>query len=128
MPPRAQLTTRTPFFILANAAGPTRPRVSGVSGVCTVMKSARSYSSSSPTNSMPMRWATSVEMNGSYAITRIFSPRARSTTRAADVADADDAKGLIEHFGAGEPAFLPLCPTSSTRWPAGWSEPTTTRG
>ncbi len=32
---------RTPFFIFANAAAPTMPRVSSVSGVCTVMKSAR---------------------------------------------------------------------------------------
>ena len=40
MPPRAQLMMRTPFFILANAVAPMRPRVSLVSGVWTVIKSA----------------------------------------------------------------------------------------
>ena len=55
MPPRAQLMMRTPFFMFANAAAPTSPRVSAVSGVCTVMKSERRKISSRPTSSMRSR-------------------------------------------------------------------------
>ena len=40
-PPRAQLMMRTPFFILASAAASMMLRVFSVSGVCSVMKSAR---------------------------------------------------------------------------------------
>ena len=40
-PPRAQLMMRTPFLHLASAAASTMLRVLSVSGVCSVMKSAR---------------------------------------------------------------------------------------
>ena len=40
MPPRAQLIMRTPFLHLAKDSSFNRLLVSGVSGVCTVMKSA----------------------------------------------------------------------------------------
>ena len=45
--------------------GRSSPRVSGVSGVCTVMKSARAKSSSSDTSSTPRRAAASAVTNGS---------------------------------------------------------------
>ncbi len=44
--PRAALTTRTPGRIASNAAAPTEPRVSAVSGRCRVRKSAAAYTSS----------------------------------------------------------------------------------
>ena len=52
-PPRAQLMIRTPFFILAIASAEMMLRVSSVSGVCNVMKSARARRSSSSTFSTP---------------------------------------------------------------------------
>jgi hypothetical protein len=39
--PRAQLITRTPSFICAKASASSQPRVSGVLGRWTVMKSAQ---------------------------------------------------------------------------------------
>ena len=48
-PPRAQLMMRTPFFIVAIAAASMMFLVLSVSGVCSVMKSARLNSSSSST-------------------------------------------------------------------------------
>ena len=44
--PRAQLITRTPGFIAANAAASSHPRVSAVLGRCNVTKSASPYSCS----------------------------------------------------------------------------------
>ena len=38
--PRAQLITRTPSRIAANASAPSHPRVSAVLGRCSVTKSA----------------------------------------------------------------------------------------
>ena len=55
-------------------------RVASVSGVCSVMKSARSSSSSSSTFSTPSSSARFSPRNGSNAITRILSPSARSAT------------------------------------------------
>ena len=52
-PPRAQLMMRTPFFVLASASASMMLLVLSVSGVCSVMKSARSSSSSSSTFSTP---------------------------------------------------------------------------
>lgn len=40
MPPRAQLTMCTPFFICFSVSALIRFFVSGVRGVCSVMKSA----------------------------------------------------------------------------------------
>ena len=55
-------------------------RVLSVSGVCSVMKSARRSSSSSSTFSTPSSIARSGDRNGSKAITFIFRPMARSAT------------------------------------------------
>ncbi len=55
-------------------------RVLSVSGVCSVMKSARLNSSSSSTFSTPISIARSAVRNGSKAITFIFNPMARSAT------------------------------------------------
>ncbi len=52
--------------------------VFSVSGVCSVMKSARLNNSSSSTFSTPMSLARSGDRNGSNATTFIFRPSARS--------------------------------------------------
>ena len=54
--------------------------VFSVSGVCSVMKSARLNNSSSSTFSTPMSLARSGDRNGSNAITFMFRPSARSAT------------------------------------------------
>ena len=64
-PPRAQLMMRTPFFALARFSRLRIFRVWSVSGVCSVMKSARASSSSSVTFSTPSSRARSTERNGS---------------------------------------------------------------
>ena len=64
-PPRAQLMMRTPFFIFAIALASTMFLVLSVSGVCSVMKSARLNSSSSSTFSTPRSIARSGDRNGS---------------------------------------------------------------
>jgi hypothetical protein len=53
IPPRAMLRAITPSFIFAISAAPSMPCVSSVSGVCTVMTSARASSSSSETRCAP---------------------------------------------------------------------------
>ncbi len=80
MPPRAQLTRSTPFFNRESMPEWTMPRVSGVSGVCTVTASARGQMASSEHSSMPRVAARSAVITGSKPITFIFSPRARSAT------------------------------------------------
>ena len=52
-PPRAQLMIRTPFFVLAMASRDRIFLVASVSGVCTVMKSARASSVSRSAFSTP---------------------------------------------------------------------------
>jgi len=64
-PPRAQLTIRTPFFVLARFSRLRMFRVWSVSGVCRVMKSARARSSSRSTFSTPSSTARSGVRNGS---------------------------------------------------------------
>ena len=50
-PPRAQLMMRTPRFVFCKRAASRRCRVSGVSGVCTLIKSAPARRSSSSSRS-----------------------------------------------------------------------------
>ena len=71
---------RTPFFVLASAAASRMFLVLSVSGVCSVMKSARLSRSSSSTFSTPMSLARSGDRNGSKAITFMRRPSARSAT------------------------------------------------
>ena len=71
---------RTPFFIFASAAASMMFLVFSVSGVCSVMKSARLNSSSSSTFSTPISLARSGDRNGSNAITFMRRPSARSAT------------------------------------------------
>src|SRR4030067_686631 len=78
--PRAQLMMHTPFFIFAIEAAHTMFFVSGVRGVWNVMKFDPPYSSSSETSSTPPFPALSLLTYGSYPITTILRPRARSTT------------------------------------------------
>ena len=79
-PPRAQLIMRTPFFILFRASAEMMLRVESVKGVCRLIKSARATSSSNSTFSMPRVLARSSVRKGSYPITFIFRPCARSAT------------------------------------------------
>ena len=79
-PPRAQLMIRTPFLVLARFSAERILRVWSVSGVCSVMKSARASSSSSSTFSIPSSTARSGERNGSKATTFILRPSARLAT------------------------------------------------
>ena len=65
MPPRAQLMMRTPRFMRAIESRPMSPRVSAVSGVWMVMKSARGKSASSDTSSTRSRAAASGVTKGS---------------------------------------------------------------
>ncbi len=80
MPPRATLITRSSGLAFFNNSRPMRPMVSLVFGRCTVRKSARATSSSRLTASTPISRARSSEMYGSYAMTRIAKPAARSAT------------------------------------------------
>ena len=79
-PPRAQLTIRTPFLVLARFSRLRMLRVWSVSGVCSVMKSARASSVSRSTFSTPISTARSGVRNGSNATTFIFRPSARLAT------------------------------------------------
>jgi hypothetical protein len=65
MPPRAQLTIRTPSFICAMVAAQMRFFVSGVRGVWIVMKSDWRYRSGNSTSSTPRDWAASALLKGS---------------------------------------------------------------
>ena len=72
---------RTDGFIIAISRAPTTPRVSGVSGVCSVMKSHRGHKSSSRAAlSTPDSRAFSAERNGSKPSTVIPNARARTAT------------------------------------------------
>jgi len=80
IPPRAQLTMKTPLRIFAMADAFRRFFVSFVSGVCTEMKCDRFSSSSRLTSVMPIFSAVSGARKGSKAMTFIFRPWARSAT------------------------------------------------
>ena len=71
---------RTPRLVRASAARPRMPRVWSVSGVCSVMKSARASSVSRSAFSTPNSIARSGVRNGSKAMTFILSPSARLAT------------------------------------------------
>jgi hypothetical protein len=79
-PPRAQLMMRTPRLVLARFSAERMLRVWSVSGVCSVMKSARSSRSSRLTFSTPISIARSGVRNGSKATTFMRRPSARSAT------------------------------------------------
>ncbi len=79
--PRAQLITRTPSRICANARASSEPRVSGVLGRCSVMKSAWAKTSALVSAcSTPSSRKRSAETNGSNATIRIPNARARAAT------------------------------------------------
>ena len=71
---------RTPRLVLASASADRMLRVESVSGVWSVMKSARGSNSSSVTFSTPISSARSGVRKGSNAMTFILRPRARSAT------------------------------------------------
>ena len=80
IPPRATLRTIAPGFVASSWALPMSPRVCDVSGVWTVMTSARCRSSVMPTRRAPASDACSSVRYGSLARTRISQPTARRAT------------------------------------------------
>ena len=79
-PPRAQFMIRTPGLVLARFSRLRMFRVWSVSGVCSVMKSARASSVSRSAFSTPISIARSGVRNGSNATTFILRPSARLAT------------------------------------------------
>ena len=79
--PRAQLITRTPSRIAANASASRNPRVSAVLGRWTVTKSACAYSSAGVSAfSAPSSRKRSALTNGSNPTTCMPNARARAAT------------------------------------------------
>ena len=108
MPPRAAFTIITPFFIFLSAFSPIRFLVSGVSGACTVMKSARSNSASSVHQlDAEARRAIRAEHRVERDHVHLQALRAVGDD-AADVAHADDRQRLARDLGALELGLLPL--------------------
>ena len=107
-PPRAQLMMRTPFFIFAIAAASTMFVVFSVSGVCSVMKSARLNSSSSSTLCTPMiggALGREERIVGDHPHAQ--AERAVDHDRA-DIAGADHAERLAGDLDPHEAVLLPL--------------------
>mmetsp|Transcript_25652 Transcript_25652/g.35259 ORF Transcript_25652/g.35259 Transcript_25652/m.35259 type:complete len:280 (-) Transcript_25652:198-1037(-) len=71
IPPRAQLTMRTPFLHLERVLSFKRLFVSGVIGVCTVMKSLFAHISSNSTFLIPASLKSLEDITGSYPMTSI---------------------------------------------------------
>ncbi len=107
MPPRAQLTIRTPGRQEAIWASPTRCRVWGVSGVWMVMKSERWKISSSGTTSIRERFTSSAETNGSICDHRHVEGERPVRHLASHLAEAHDAQRLALKLRADEPPALP---------------------
>src|SRR5580700_5109072 len=78
--PRAQLISRAPFFICANAAAFIIFSVAALSAVCSEITSERFSKSSSETSSTSSSRAAAGVTYGSYASTFISSARARRAT------------------------------------------------
>src|ERR1700733_6003391 len=78
--PRAQLISRAPFFICANAAAFIIFSVAALSAVCSEITSERFSKSSSETSSTSSSRAAAGVTYGSYARTFISSARARRAT------------------------------------------------
>ena len=81
IPPRAALTMCTVGLTLRSASSPISPRVSGVLGRCTVMKSDSASSSSSETIRTPICAARAGWTYGSYAISETPNADSRCATR-----------------------------------------------
>ena len=99
---------RTPGLVVVSARASRMFLVLSVSGVCSVMKSARRSSSSRSTFSTPRSIARSGDRNGSYAITFMRSPTRTISDDRADIAAADHAQRLAGDFDAHEAVLLPL--------------------
>ncbi len=81
MPPRAQLTTRTPGFIAASSRAPIMFSVSSVSGTWTVRMSERLSTVCRSVRRTPRSRARLSGMNGSYTSTSMSKARRRAATR-----------------------------------------------
>ena len=105
-PPRAALTMMTPGLVLASWSLAIRPAVSGVFGRCTVMKSARSRSSSRVTSSIPSCAARRRHVGVVRDDLGLERGQAGGN-QLADTAEADDADGLVEQLDTVERGTLP---------------------
>ena len=88
--------------------GSRMPRVWSVSGVWSVMKSARASSVSRSAFSTPISTARSGVRKGSKATTFILSPSARAGDDRADIARADQPQRLAGHLDPHEAVLFPL--------------------
>ena len=107
-PPRAQLMMRTPFFMVLIASASMMLLVLSVSGVCSVMKSARLNSSSSSTFSTPR--SIGALRRQERIVGDHLHPQAERAVGddRADIAAADDAERLAEDLDAHEVVLFPL--------------------
>src|SRR5262249_32099691 len=108
-PPRAQLMMRTPFFIVAMAAASTMFLVLSVSGVCSVMKSARLNNLGRSTFSTPRSRARSAGRREGCGGAP-FHARALPAVGPdrADIAAADHAQRLGGDLDTHEAVLFPL--------------------
>ena len=83
-------------------------RVWSVSGVCSVMKSARASNVSRSAFSTPISIARSGVRNGSKAMTFILQPERAAGDDRTDIARADQPERLAGHLDAHEAVLFPL--------------------
>ena len=107
MPPRAALTMMTAGLTLVSASLPIRPRVSGVFGRWTVMKSDSGEElvegdQAGPDLPGPLR--RDVGVVGEHLDAEALEPLGHEL---ADPAEPDDADGLVEELDPGVLAALP---------------------
>ena len=96
IPPRAQLTIIEPGIMLFSSSGPIMPSVSGVKGVCTVMKCERFRTSSklmisTLLSSIGMVWPGSI--NGSNATIFMPNPTAFVAIERPYASESEDSEG-----------------------------------
>ena len=99
---------RTPFFISASALASMMFLVLSVSGVCSVMKSARLNSSSSSTFSTPRSTRALGRQERIVGDHLHAQPEGAVGDDRADIAAADDAERLAGDLDAHEAVLLPL--------------------
>ena len=107
-PPRAQLMMRTPFLVFCERAASMMLRVLSVSGVCSVMKSARRSRSSSSTFSTPSSMAALRRQERIVGDHLHLQADGAVGDDRADVAAADHAQRLGVELDAHELRLLPL--------------------
>ena len=125
-PPRAQLMMRTPCLVCASASRDRMLRVASVSGVCSVMKSARA---SSVVELDLLDAEVERALLGQERVVgehpHLQPDRAVGDDRA-DIAAADQAERLAGQLDAHEAVLFPLAGLGRGRWPRGSAGPART--